>query len=234
VVFSFNADRFPSLPWKETTVHWYREAFANEDLLRALTLSLKTSLGVTLVTMCTGSLAAWALLHTRTRTALSLAALFALPFLVPPLLLGLALRMASNLTGGVPAAFRILVAHTLVFSPLVFALVYARLVSTGRTLEPVARDLGCGVLGATWRIHLPLAAPVMGGAALLVFALTWDEFTMAWLLLDMDVTFPVRVWGMMEGAVSPEINAVGTLTMACTVPLFALAISLLTRRRGSS
>jgi spermidine/putrescine transport system permease protein len=138
--------------------------------------------------------------------------------------------MGANFVGITHASLRLLVAHTLLYGPVVFALVYAQLASTGRTLEPVAQDLGCSPVRAIWSIHLPLAAPVLAGAGLLVFGLAWDEFTIAWLLLDLDLTLPVKIWGMMEASVSPEINAVGAITMACTVPLFALGVWLLTRR----
>jgi spermidine/putrescine transport system permease protein len=87
VAFSFNADRFPSLPWKGSTLHWYREVARNRDLYQAIGFSVYNSLVVTALSLFVGSATAWSLLRARIGTALTTAACFSLPFLVPPLLL---------------------------------------------------------------------------------------------------------------------------------------------------
>ncbi len=229
IVFSFNADRFPSLPWRGTTLSWYQSALSNSDLVASIVTSLKLTALVTATCLVLGSAAAWGILRMRTSLALLFGAIISLPFLVPAVLLGLALRMASLYFPAISPEVRLVVAHTLVFSPLVFALVYAHLGPTARQLELVAQDLGCSPVQAIWWVHLPLTGRVLAGAGLLVFVLAWDEFILSWMLLNLDVTLPVRIWGMMEASISPEINAVGTLVLASTVSVLFIAMRLLTR-----
>ena len=40
VAFSFNANRFPSLPWTGFSLHWYNEVFADPSIVDAFMLSI--------------------------------------------------------------------------------------------------------------------------------------------------------------------------------------------------
>jgi spermidine/putrescine transport system permease protein len=80
------------------------------------------------------------------------------------------------------------------------------------------------------RITLPLAAPALVAGFFLSFTLSWDEFPIAFLTTNFDVTLPVVIWSMLRSGLNPETNAAGTLVFAVSLLLVA-AIELLVLRR---
>jgi spermidine/putrescine transport system permease protein len=59
VVFSFNADRFPSLPWAGFSLDWYRAIFSDATLSRSLTNSLIVAGGTAAIATFIGFCAAY-------------------------------------------------------------------------------------------------------------------------------------------------------------------------------
>ena len=81
-----------------------------------------------------------------------------------------------------------------------------------------------GVPDLRWRTRDIVVAAVIGVA-----------FGVAFFVGGVTETLPVRVLNMMQGQVSPRINAVGSFVFAISMALVILAqIILLTRRPGRS
>ena len=53
-VFSFNSDRFPSIPLGSFTFHWYQKAFSDPDVWDAFATSLKVAVSVALLATAIG------------------------------------------------------------------------------------------------------------------------------------------------------------------------------------
>jgi ABC-type spermidine/putrescine transport system permease subunit II len=68
------------------------------------------------------------------------------------------------------------------------------------------------------RITLPLILPSVLSAALFAFAVSWDEFILAFFLASPGVeTLPVVIFNLLRERVDPTISAVATLMMAITL-----------------
>ena len=82
-------------------------------------------------------------------------------------------------------------------------------------VEEAARDLGCTPWQALRQVTLPTLVPALLGAGLLVFALVFDDFVLAFFTTGVDPQpLPVRIYSSIRFGVSPSINAVGTLMLA--------------------
>ena len=78
---------------------------------------------------------------------------------------------------------------------------------------------------------LPHLATAMISAALLAFALSFDETLITLLLTGTQNTLPIRLWAMMRLGFTPDINALVTLILAGTTALCLLVASTLSPAR---
>jgi multiple sugar transport system permease protein len=81
-----------------------------------------------------------------------------------------------------PVGLGLWVAHTLLAIPFAFFILRTGFRRIPVELEEAAQLDGATHLGAVLRVTLPLAAPSLAAAALLVFLVSWDEFAYALVL----------------------------------------------------
>ena len=81
-----------------------------------------------------------------------------------------------------PAGLGLWLAHTLLAIPFAFLVLRTAFASVPAEVEEAAVLDGATEFGAFWRVSLPLVRPALAVAALLVFLISWDEFTYALLL----------------------------------------------------
>ena len=116
--------------------------------------------------------------------------------------------------------------HILITLPFAYLVLWARLSTLGRTYEEAALALGADELATTWEVTLPLLAPAIIGAALLTFTVSFDEFSATqFLTTSRTATVPVRVYSMIETAITPTINVLATFLILVTGLLPAVAQS---------
>jgi len=92
-------------------------------------------------------------------------------------------------------------------------------------------DLYATEAQAFWRITFPLVFPGILSAALLAFALSFDDFIITNLNSGQTVTFPMYVWGAAQRDIPMQINVVGTAMFLVAVAL-VLVGELVRVRRG--
>ena len=230
LVFSFNSDRFPTLPLGSFTLEWYHAVFA-DDLVRE---SLGHTAVVSVLSASLATVLGFAAAYTDYRHEFLgkrlYLALGLLPPTVPAIILGLAMLAYLSRLGLAGSWVAIVIAHTVICTPFAMALVRLRLSQVDRSLEAAAWNLGATPWAAMRHVILPLCAPTLLGAWLLTMAISFDEFAIAWFVGGLHETLPVRVLGFLQGQVSPRINAIGTLVFAVSIALVALAQVVLVRR----
>ncbi|HEX6989973.1 MAG TPA: ABC transporter permease [Bacillota bacterium] len=235
VAFSFNEDRFASLPWRGFTLEWYRQLFTSSALMEALVHSVLVGLAVGVTAATLGFLGAYGLhrlIGGRGSGVVSLVLLS--PLAVPWLLLGLGLLIFLNALGVPRSLVSVWIGHSVFAIPLAILVVQSRLQTLPPRLEEAALDLGASRFQALRYVVLPLALPGVAAAFLLSFTLSFDEFIMAWFLTGFDVTLPVQIWTMVRSGINPTINAVGALVFVLSITLTVVAQRLITARRDSA
>ncbi|MEM8543947.1 MAG: ABC transporter permease [Cyanobacteria bacterium P01_H01_bin.119] len=116
--------------------------------------------------------------------------------------------LGAHLTWTLPIAFLIMLGIFNRFDP---------------TYEEAARDLGANDVTNFWSIVFPLIVPSLVGVGLLVFTLSYDEFTRTSLVSGQDNTLPLEIFGMTTNVTSPALYALGTLTTLFSFSMIGLA-----------
>jgi spermidine/putrescine transport system permease protein len=218
--------------WGGFSTRWYARLVENEELRRALWLTLELGLISTLIATVLGTTAAlghWRLRQSRARTVESL---FYLPIMVPDIVLGLALLIFFTKALPVERGLGTMVVGHVIFNVCyVFAVVSSRLRGfDGRLLE-AARDLGATPWQAFRLVQLPLLWPGVIGGALLSLAISLDEFVVAYFVTGAGIsTLPIRIFSMMKKGVTPEINALASLLILASLLLVLLSIFIQRKR----
>lgn len=230
-LFSFNSSEISVFPIRSFTLRWYERLADNADFRTALANSLIVA-GATVVIATILGLAAATGAHRyapRLRGVLKSGA--SLPMMVPHLILGIALLGFYNLAQVDLSLVTVIMGHSVVAFPYVFLIVSARLVGFDSSLEEAARDLGAGPARIFWEITLPLLAPAILTAALISFTLSFDEVVVTFFTTGTDNTLPMVIWSMLRVGITPEINAIATLTVVVSCMMAGVAEIIVRRSK---
>jgi spermidine/putrescine transport system permease protein len=225
VLFSFVKSGDLRFPITGLTLSWYREVFDDSSVTDGILNSLEVGIFAALIVTCVVTPAVLLLTRTRVRWAAAVTALVIAPITLPGIVLGVSLL---NLFGDLRLTLSLVtvtVGHIVYCIPFFYLILNARLRNFDRRLEEAAMDLGAGPFQRFRRVVLPLTAPAIVGAAMVVLALSWDEFQITFFTIGDRSTLPLVIWSRARRVIDPSVNAVGTLMIAGS-----LLIVLLTRR----
>lgn len=210
-VFSFNSSRFAV--WQGFSLRWYTEALQNRQMLEAGANSLIIAFCATALSTAIGTLAAYALWKRRSPW---LAGSLCLSLVAPEIVTGISLLAFFQWI------FRFLHVqlgmHTVILAHVSFCAVYAVLVVLARlrtfdpSLEEAALDLGANEWTAFRRVTLPFLMPGIAAAALLCFAVSFDDYVTTSLVAGVNSeTLPMVIYALARKGVSPTVNALSAL-----------------------
>jgi len=231
IALSFNESGLPTA-WRGFTLDWYVSLMRNDPILQAVRNTLVVALAVTLVSTLLGTLLAIGLQRT-VRSRVLDAVLF-LPAVVPDIVLAIGLLSFFNFLRFTLGLHTIVMAHIVFDMIFVSAIVRTRLGYFDRRIEEASMDLYAGPVTTFVRVTLPAILPGVIAGALVAFTLSVDEFVIAFFNSGpSSVTFPIRIYSMIRFGVTPEINAVATITLALSLVVLVVALRL-TRPKGES
>ena len=223
MVFSFNSDRFPTVPLGEFTLHWYRTAFAREEVWTAFGNSLMVAGCAAVLSTALGFATAYTDFRYGFRFKTAYLALALLPPTIPLVIMGLAmlawlarLGLSGTLTG-------LVIAHTVMGAPFAMAICRLRLQQMDPSLEAAAWNLGASPWRAMRAVVIPFCAPALISAWCLTAAVSFDEFIVAWFVSGLNKTVPVMILEILQGNVDPQINAIGTVVFLTSLTLVVAA-----------
>ena len=105
----------------------------------------------------------------------------------------------------------IILAHITFSISYVVVVVRGRLATMGTDREEAALDLGATPWQAVRLVTLPALWPAILAAAMIVFALSFDDFVLSFFTTgETPQPLPVRIYSALRFGISPTINAVGT------------------------
>jgi len=210
VVFSFNDYRRSNITWRGFTLdNWINvcnaqgvcEAFANSILVGVVATLLATTLG---------TMIAIALVRYRFKFRNATTLLLFLPMATPEVVLGAGLA-AEFLTAGVQkGALTVILAHTMFCVSFVVVTVRARVAGIDPALEEAGRDLYASPTQVFLRVTFPLLLPGIIAAALLSFALSFDDFIITNFNSGAFVTFPKFVYTAAARGIPAEANVIAS------------------------
>lgn len=222
-VFSFNSDRFPTIPLGSFTTAWYEKAFGGEAIWPAIQTSL-------IVAGCSSVLATiigFSAAYTDFRYDFVGKKLFLVLALLPPTIPLIIFALATlgwlslfNASGKVVS---IIIAHTVLCAPFAMAVIRLRLSQMDPNLEPAAWNLGASQWAAMKSVIIPFTLPSIIAAMCLTAAVSFDEFAVAWFVSGLNKTIPVVILEILTGNIDPQINAIGSVVFAVSITLVVIA-----------
>jgi spermidine/putrescine transport system permease protein len=232
IMFSFNAPhgRF-NYTWQGFTLDNWRHWDAVPGLRSAIGVSLQVAALTSVIATLLGTLIALALVRYGFRGRGTTNLVIFLPMSSPEIVLGASL-LTLFLSMSVPLGFgTILLAHVMFSISYVVVTVKARLIGFDRHLEEAAMDLGANEWTTFRKVTLPLIAPAVLAAALLVFALSVDDFVITNFNAGTVVTFPLFVWGAARVGAPPQVNVIGSAIFIVAVCVMIVNVIVQSRRR---
>lgn len=229
-VFSLNSDRFPTIPLGDFTLEWYRLILADALVIDAFANTVKIALIVAPIATAMGFAAAYAD-YRFNFFGKKLVLVFALmPPLIPLVVIGLAMLAYLSrigLSGTLPA---IVVSHIVLTSPFAMAIIRLRFSQIDGDLEFAAQNLGASNWRAFREVIIPSTQTSVLAAFLLCMAVSFDEYAVTWFVGGLEETSSVRILSFLQSAVSPRINAIGSITFITSITLILGAQVLVLRR----
>jgi spermidine/putrescine transport system permease protein len=220
-VFSFNDSIKSNISWRGFTFDKWLNVCNVEGgaVCEAFGNSIVIGVVATLIATALGTMIALALVRYRFRARSIVSLLLFLPMATPEVVLGAGLA-AQFLAVGVPKDMTtIILAHTMFCISFVVVTVKARVSSLDPALEEAGRDLYGSPSQVFWRVTFPLLVPGIAAAALLSFALSFDDFIITNFNSGSVSTFPKYVYISASRGIPAEANVI-----ASAVFLFAIVL----------
>ncbi len=211
-VFSFNDSIKSNIAWRGFTLDKWLNVCNVEGgaVCQAFGNSIVIGLVATVIATTLGTMIAIALVRYRFRARSSISLLLFLPMATPEVVLGAGLA-AQFLAVGVPKdMLTIILAHTMFCISFVVVTVKARVASLDPALEEAGRDLYGSPSQVFWRVTFPLLLPGILAAALLSFALSFDDFIITNFNSGSVSTFPKYIYISASRGIPAEANVIAS------------------------
>lgn len=219
-IHSFFTRRAGKTDWSSFTFDWYAKLLHNQGLHEALLNSVTVGFVAVAISLVVGMMLAFYSNNPDARGRTVLQAVVFLPFVMPPIITGLALLIFFRETDVPRSLVTITIGHIVFVLAVVYRTLLARLQSLRRSLVEASYDLGANRWQTFWYVLLPNLKTAIVAAAVLAFALSFDETLITLFLASGESTLPLRLWGMMRVGFTPEINALVTLIILLSTGLF--------------
>jgi len=222
-VFSFNRSRL-SAHWQGFTGEWYAVLWRDDAIFRSLVNSLLVGAIATLACVVFGTMGALVFARARRRARAVLSGIVYLPLVIPEIVMAVAIVIFFSLLRLRLSLWTVVIAHITFCISYVLIVVGARLAGMDRSIEEAALDLGADEWRTFFRVTLPLAAPAILSAALLVFTTSFDDYLITSFAAGVrSTTLPLEIYSRLKRGITPEINAISTVILAATIPLVYVA-----------
>ena len=181
------ADFFPSFA-ELSSLETYRNVLRPVDeggrgFLRLLRNSALVAIATVVVTVCAGTLAAYAAARLRFfgKRAVNLG--MVLVYLFPAIVMAIPLFVVFSAIGLRDSLIGLTIVYLAQTIPVALYMLRSYFVTVPVEVEESALIDGCSRLAVIWRIVLPLAAPALAAVSLYVFMIAWNEFLYALLFI---------------------------------------------------
>jgi len=221
LVFSFNNSESgrTQTTWQGFTFDKWLSVCQRQEVCDGVANSILISLVSTFIATALGTAIAIALVRYQFKFRSLVSLTLFLPMATPEVVMGAGLAALFFNLGVGQGLITIILAHVMFCLSFVVVTVKARVQTLDPVLEEAGRDLYASPTQVFWRITFPLLLPGIVSAALLSFALSFDDFIITYFNAGPVETFPLFVYVQAAKGVPAEANVI-----ASAVFLLAIAI----------
>jgi putative spermidine/putrescine transport system permease protein/spermidine/putrescine transport system permease protein len=223
IVSSFFTVKVGQVDWSNANLDAYALLLNNDGILTALENTLLVGVSAVVLALILGCFLAMFYRFSRSRGRGFVQFIIFLPFLMPPIITGLALLIFFDDIDFDRSLVTVIIGHTVFVLALVYRTILVRLQSLGMNMIEASYDLGASGWQTFRLVILPNLKSALIGAAILAFALSFDETMITILVTGTDNTLPIRLWAMMRLGFTPDINALVAIILAFTTILVLVA-----------
>src|SRR5262249_16431280 len=142
LAYAFNGSVLQTWPIQNLTLHWFHEAWVDQEVRSSLWLSVKIGLIATVVAMVLGTAASFAISRFPFFGREGISFLLLLPIALPGIITGMALSSFYNFAGIGFSIWTIVIGHATFCVVVVYNNVLARLRRTSPSIVEASMDLG--------------------------------------------------------------------------------------------
>jgi len=251
-VLAFNNSDFPSLPWKGFSLDWFfadtkeRVGLIHDaNSLDSIIVSIKTAFFVSIFSLVLGTTGAFLFERFNFRFKQGLYFLALAPLVIPGVILGISLLLATNSAGTYfedtlgldisflrPSFWLVIIGQVSFISTFVLLVVSARLKKFDNTLYEAALNLGASRFETLRLIMIPFLKPSLIGAGAVAFLMSFENFNTTLFLVGSDTTLPINLYLQVRDGSTPIINAISFLLIV-TTSIMAILNLVLTKKEKS-
>ena len=219
IPMSFSASQYLEFPPQEWSLRWYENYFFSwkvengfNDWMAATWTSIKVAVLTIFVAVPIGTMAAYGLVNSSSRTSKILFPIFISPMMVPIILVAIGLFYFFVQFKLVGSILGLVIGHSLVALPLVLIIVFSALKNYDMNQEKVARSLGAGRFRAFREITLPQIKFSIISASLIAFLTSFDEIIISLFVAGGDNSTITRsMFLALRDQIDPTIAAISTI-----------------------
>jgi len=209
-VFSFNNSFKSNISWRGFTFNNWLNVCGEPGVCDAFGTSVLIGVVSTVLATILGTMIAIALVRYEFKFRSQVSLLLFLPMATPEIVLGAGLASQFFNMGVTKGLGTVIVAHVMFCLSFVVVTVKARVASLDPALEEAGADLYATPAQVFRKVTLPLLTPGIMSAALLAFALSFDDFIITNFNAGPVDTFPKFVYTAAAKGIPAEANVVGS------------------------
>jgi putative spermidine/putrescine transport system permease protein len=214
LAYAFNGSVLQTWPVQNLTLHWFHEAWNDQEVRSALWLSVKIALIATAFALVLGTAASFAISRFQFFGRESVSFLLLLPIALPGIITGMALSSFYTFAGIGFSIWTIIIGHTTFCVVVVYNNVLARLRRSSPSIIEASMDLGAD----GWQTFRFVVWPVLSTALVAGGLLSFDEVIVTTFTAGAQTTLPIWILDTIQrGQQLPVVNAVVFVVVVLTV-----------------
>jgi len=204
----------------------YLELFSQFGFGGFLVTSFFVSVATVIITLLFSIPGAYAAARLRFRGRATFSRSILLIYMVPMIVLALPIYIAFSVLGLRNTIIGIVLIYPVTTIPVALYMLQGYFRGLPVEVEEAGLMDGLGRLAVIWKITLPLALPALASVSLYVFMIAWNEFLLAFMLLDDPSKFTLtRGVAMLNSSEIPRQHLMAGAVIA-TIPIMALFLAL--------
>ncbi|KAA2315497.1 carbohydrate ABC transporter permease [Pseudooceanicola sediminis] len=204
----------------------YRELLTDYNFGQYLWTSFFISVLTVLITLAFSIPGAYAVARLRFRGRAAMSRSVLLIYMVPMIVLALPIYIGFSMAGLRNTVFGIIVIYPVTTIPVALYMLQGYFRGLPAEVEEAGLMDGLSRLAVIWKITLPLSLPALASVSLYVFMIAWNEFLLAFMLLDDPSKFTLtRGIASLNSSEIPRQHLMAGAVIA-TVPIMGLFLGL--------
>lgn len=212
VPMSFSDSELIIFPPKEYSFHLYKRYVQEPGWVSATILSFRVALWTTILSICLGVPAAYALVRGQFPGRRMLAMFLLSPIMLPSVVLALAFYIYFVRISLSQGEIRLVLSHCIATLPFIIVTAAAGIQTVDANIERAARIMGASRVYVFRTVTLPLVTPSIVAGALFAFLISFDEIIISIFVARAgDETLPIKMYSSLIFEVSPVLAAISTM-----------------------